>query len=151
MYPMFHEAVSLPAVRDWLGWNEETTRFTKLDELNQFYELISPRETGEGEDAAEPKINSYAQIRELRPILDNAEARKILLDPSRTFIEAVAVGKRQEMASSWKTEIIEALTALKSIGVIELKRAAPEDVQLLADLRDTASELISDLEKLKKD
>lgn len=36
MYPIFHEAVSLPTVRDWLGWSEETAKFTKADELAQF-------------------------------------------------------------------------------------------------------------------
>jgi len=150
MYPMFHEAVSLPAVRDWLGWSEEAAKFQKVDELTQFYELITPSKSEDEGEPTEPKITSYSQIRELRPILDNSEARKILLDPSRTFVEAVAVSKRQEMANSWKAEIIEAIGALKSIGVLELKRATPEDIELLVNLRDIATELIVDINKLKK-
>lgn len=149
MYPMFHEAVSLPAVREWLGWNEENARFTKQDELNQFYELMSPRNSEEGGEAEEPKITSYSQVRELRQILDHVEARKLLLDPTRTFVEAVAVAKRQDLANSWKTEIIEALSALRSIGVLEVKRATAEDIKLLEELRDTVNEIILDAGKLQ--
>jgi ParB-like nuclease domain. len=150
MYPIFHEAVSLPAVRDWLGWSEESSKFTKTDELTQFYGLISPGQSNEESEPSEAKIVSYSQIRELRAILDNNEARKILLDPSRTFVEAVAISKREEMANSWKAEIVEAVNALKSLGVLELKRATQDDIGLLGHLRDLANELLIDVGKLTK-
>jgi hypothetical protein len=150
MYPIFHEAVSLPAVRDWLGWSEESAKFTKADELSQFYGLISPGEVSEDSEPSEPKIVSYSQVRELRDILNNSDARKVLLDQSRTFVEAVAISKRDEMANSWKVEIVEAVNALKSLGVLELKRATQDDIDLLGQLRDLANELIVDVAKLTK-
>src|SRR5205823_6306195 len=48
MYPLFHEAVSLPAVREWLGWDDEATRFTKDAECEHFYSLLVPRESENG-------------------------------------------------------------------------------------------------------
>ena len=145
MYPMFHEAVSLPVVRDWLGWNEDGAKFQNADELNRFYALITPRPADEDGEPSEPKITSYSQIRELRTVLDNAEAKKILFDPSRTFLEAVAITKREEMANSWKAEIVEALNALQTVGVLELKRVSQEDLNLLERLRDTSAELLGDI------
>lgn len=112
--------------------------------------MISPGEADEESEPREPKIVSYSQVRELRAILDNSEARKILFDPSRTFVEAVAISKRDEMANSWKAEIVEAVNALKSLGVLELKRATQDDIGLLIQLRDLANELIVDVDKLTK-
>jgi hypothetical protein len=151
MYPIFHEAVSLPSVRDWLGWNEETAAFQKMDELGRFYELITPHiYDDDGDHAAEPKITSYSQVRELRSILDNTEAKKILFDPSRSFHEAIAITTREQLANFWKTEVIEALEALRGIGVLELKRINQDDMKLLQDIRDSAAELLVDIEKLRK-
>jgi hypothetical protein len=149
MYPIFHEAVSLPAVRDWLGWNEDAAKFQNADELTRFYGLITPHSADDEGEPTEPKITSYSEVRELRSVLDNADAKKILFDPTRSFLEAVAITKREEMANSWKAEIVEALNALQSVGVLELKRITPDDMKLLEQLRDTSAELIGDISKLR--
>ena len=41
-YPLFHEALAIPAVRDWLGWSADTNSFSNDEELEKFYELIAP-------------------------------------------------------------------------------------------------------------
>lgn len=40
MYPVFHEAVSLPIVREWLEWNEDTSEFDQDENRRSFYDLI---------------------------------------------------------------------------------------------------------------
>jgi hypothetical protein len=148
MYPMFHEAVSLTVVKTWLDWNDEAVEFKKHDELVRFYQLISPSFT-EDAKTRPPKITSYAEVRELRNILEHTEARKVLFDPDKQFIEAAAVAKREDIARGWKAELAEAIAALESIGALELKRLTPEDTGLLVKLRDTAAELLQDIQKLK--
>ncbi len=55
MYPIFHEAVSLPVVRTWLGWDEANVRFTNEETIGHFYSLVTPEESDE-EEPKEPKI-----------------------------------------------------------------------------------------------
>jgi len=148
MYPIFHEAVSLPAVKDWLGWDEEAGEFRKREELTRFYRLISPSESQDGQTQG-PKIASYAEVRELRGILENPEARKVLFDHGKPFVDAAAIAKWGEIARSWKAELAEAVSALESIGVLELKRLSGDDLQLLTKLRDTTAELLRDIVTLK--
>jgi hypothetical protein len=148
MYPMFHEAVSLPVVKDWLGWNEETAEFQKHEELRRFYQLISPWESEDGQTRG-AKITSYAEVRELRSIMENAEARRVLFDPGKQLVEAAAIAKREEIARSWKAELAEAISALESIGALELKRLTGDDLELLTKLRNTTAELLRDIETLK--
>lgn len=149
MYPIFHEAVSLPVVRDWLSWGDDTCEFKNHDELVRFYELITPHTNNEDGTTREPKIDSYSKVRDLRAVLENSEAKKVLFDPNRSFVDAVAITKRDELANSWKAELIEAIVALESIGALELKRLGGEDLKLLTRVRDAAAELLQDAEKLK--
>jgi hypothetical protein len=148
MYSIFHEAVSLPAVREWMSWDDSKGEFQNLENLERFYELITEPPTSGGE-ATEAKITSYSQVRDLRAILSNTEATKVLLDPSRSFTEALAITKRQEIVNSWKSEVAEAIEAIQGIGSFELKRLAFDDVQLLETLRETVAEVLEDAEKLK--
>jgi hypothetical protein len=148
MYAIFHEAVSLPAVRDWLSWDEAKGEFQNIENLEQFYALITEPITSGGEPK-EAKITSYSQVRELRAILGNTEAKKVLLDPLRSFTESLAITKRQEMVNSWKSEVAEAIEAVQGIASFELKRLADEDTKLLERLRDTVTEVLDDAKKLK--
>jgi hypothetical protein len=89
-------------------------------------------------------------VRDLRFILENSEARKVLLDPNKSFTEALAVSKRQEIIGSWKAEVAEAMEALKGIGAYELKRLPDEDLDLLQAMRTVLEEIISTVQTLKK-
>lgn len=150
MYPLFHEAISLPMVKTWLGWDETTATFTQDESRKQFYDLISIPLELSGSDTKRPKIESYAQVRELKAILDNPEARQVLFDPTRTFVEASAVSKSKEIAGSWRTEIAEATSALENISVAELKKFGDDEIMTLTKLRDISDSLLSDAAALGK-
>lgn len=147
MYPLYHEAVSLPIVREWMGWDEEQARFTKETEREQFYELVTPRELEKG-GRQEARIKIYSQVRELRDILPNPEAKRVLLDPNRTFLDAVAVAKRDELSRSWKTQVAEAIDALQAISVIDLQRLSDEDLGQLQKLQEISRQLLDNYHKL---
>lgn len=146
LYPIFHEAVSQPVVRDWLGWDEPTSRFTNEETLQQFYQLISPSD--EDEEEQPPKITSFSQVRELSGVLQNTEAKRVLLDPQRAFLEAAAMVKREELARTWKSEVASVIVALRSIGIAEFIALSDEDVAEVERLRDVTIELLENYRKL---
>jgi hypothetical protein len=148
MYPLFHEAVSLPVVREWLGWDDGQLRFTKQDELEQFYDLLSPTALDEG-IAGDAKVTTYAQVRELRYIIPSPEARQILLDPARSFFDAVAVAKSTELSQAWVAKVSAAVRALESMGVSELKALSEENKAELEKLRDLIQERLVDYSELR--
>jgi hypothetical protein len=148
MYPLFHEAVSLPLVREWLGWDEVACEFKNETTTDQFFSLITTSQDS-ADDSKPPKITTYAEVRDLRLILANPEARKVLLDPTKSFTEALAVTKREEIVRSWKAEVAEATEALKGIGVYELKRVTDEDLGLIKGLGAVIEEVISSIKSLR--
>lgn len=85
MYPVFHEAVSLPVVREWLNWEENRGVFTNEDQLRNFYGLLTTN-SDDRDHNRDPKITSYAQVRELRDILPNPEAKGFCLIRPAVFL-----------------------------------------------------------------
>ncbi|MDE2980811.1 MAG: hypothetical protein OXU74_06415 [Gemmatimonadota bacterium] len=142
MYPLFHEAVSLPVVREWLEWKEETAAF-EGDDLHVFYELITPSQDDEG-NRMEPKLVGFAQVRELRKILPKPEARRILLDAHRSLQEAITIAHQDELARSWMSDVSTAVTALERMGINELKKLSQDDQAILEKLRALADERLRD-------
>lgn len=148
MYPIFHEAVSLPPVRTWLGWDEQQSLFQDKDALNSFYALLSPSE-GEGESKVPPKIQSHRDVRELRGILANADAKSVLLDPHRPFSDALAAARKDELSGLWRAHVVLAKEVLENLGIKEMKALTPSDELLLSSLSDLVAERIADLKLLK--
>jgi len=149
MYPIFHEAVSLTAVKDWIGWDETSSAFILGENLSLFYSLLVPIEDDEGQ-VKEPKITTYHQVRELRSILGNAEARTLLFDQARSFLEALSVAKREEAAKSWSSSVAAAIGALQSLGVFELIGLDADEKAEIEKLRDLANQILSSYDKLRK-
>lgn len=147
MYALFHETVAIPVVREWLGWDEELSRFTHDTHRDQFYELITPSEDEEA-GRQDAKITTYSQIRELRGIMASTEAKRILVDPNRSFLDALTVAKQDELSRSWKTQVAEAINALRSIGVLDLEEFSEEDIAELERLLAATKKLLEMHKKL---
>jgi hypothetical protein len=149
MYPLFHEAVSLPGVREWLGWDDSTTRFSNDAECEHFYSLLVPQESEDGGER-EAKITTYHEVRQLREILGNTEAKLVLHDPGRSFLEAVTIANREQLSKSWLAQVAAAIEALKRVSVLELISWSAEDRAEIEKLIATATELLRNYEKLNK-
>lgn len=147
MYPLFHEAVALPTVREWLGWTDAKTQFDP-DKAKTFYGLISSSAQEEGKDK-DAKIATYQDVRALKDILPNSQARSYLLDPSRTFFDAVTAARQAEISKRWREEVEQAMSALKTIGALDLADFEERDIKLLKGLSTAANLLISTAEKMK--
>jgi hypothetical protein len=144
LYPAFHEAVSLPAVRSWLDWNDPESQFKNEEELRRFYELLTPTESNDDESTKPPKITTYSQVRELRDILTKPEAKKILLESSRSFQDALTIAKSEELAGVWAVEIAAAIRALEAMSIHVLKNLSADDSALLTRLLQVVSERLKD-------
>jgi hypothetical protein len=150
MYANFNEAVALPAVREWLRWDDGTSQFADIDALHQFYELIAPSEDDEG-SAREPKITIYSQVRQLRNILAIPEAKRVLLNPERSFEAALGIAKADELSRSWATQVAETVAALKAINWEELVKLSASELDEVQRLRDVADELIKAHSRIVRD
>lgn len=143
LYPLFHEAVALPEVRAWLGWNGDTFTFDDVEQTHLFYSLITDVASDDGQ-TREPKLKTYSDVRELKTILPNAEAKRNLFDLERPFVEALTISNRDHLSKKWRNELSEALTSLQGISAIEVISFGPDDLALLDGLMD-ASEKIKNL------
>ena len=142
MYPLFHEAVSLPAVRSWLKWNEDDAIFEGED-TQIFYDLITPS-IDDGGSRVEPKLLGYSHVRELRKILVKPEAKAILLDPHKSLQDAINVVHQDDLAKSWMSAVSAAVSALVHMGVRDVKKLTPDDEAVLQKLRNLVMERLED-------
>ena len=149
-YPIFHEAVSLPAVREWLGWDDTTNEFKIEEQRRDFYDLITPS-TDDNENEVTSKLRSREQVRQLRIILPKPDARRILLDPHGSFDDALAAAKQDEFSIHWVRDITEAVTALEKLGIDQVKRLDADAMGLLNRLRGLIEERIKDHQALISD
>ncbi len=150
MYPLFHEAVSLSAVKEWLSWNDDKYQFEDEEALHQFYNLITPATEDEVDEGREPKITTYSQVRGLRDVLPKPEAKRLLLDPTSTFEEALAVSQQEILSRKWATNVAQAINSLERMGIQELKNLSSDDIEMLEKLSNQVKERLEDYESLKK-
>lgn len=144
LYAFFHEAVSQPKVREWLGFNDTTYKAENEDARRLFFELLSPREV-DGEKK-EPKLNNAnQQVRQLKDIVSKPFALEVLADPDKSFEEAVraaAADLVEEDKGVVERSLASALTALRKPGLAYM------------DADDRAKELwanlVKEVEKISK-
>lgn len=88
LYAFFHEAVSQPKVRDWLKFSDESYAAEDAEARRAFYELMSPRIV-DGDTFAPKLQNAARQVRQLKDIVDKPVPLKILIDPEKSFEDAL--------------------------------------------------------------
>jgi hypothetical protein len=144
LYVFFHEAVSQPKVREWLGFNNETYKAENEDARRLFFDLLSPREDEEGK--RQPKLTSAnQQVRQLKEIVSKPYALEVLADPQKSFEDAVSAAQTDVLEDDEgvvERSLVAALQALKRPGLA------------YADANDRAkelwAELLQNVEKIKK-
>jgi hypothetical protein len=141
LYPLFHEAVEGAEVKEWLGWDADRNSFNNSDALSQFYALITPKQPEDGGAELPPKIKGYGDVRQLKNILPNNDARRFLLDPERSFLDALTVANRNELSRKWRNELTEATASLEGIGALEVRSFSAKDVELLNRLIFAATQI----------
>jgi hypothetical protein len=144
LYVFFHEAVSQPKVREWLGFNDQTYKAENDDARRLFFELLSPTEV-DGEKV-QPKLTSAnQQVRQLKDIVSKPYPLEVLADPDKTFEDAVHAAQADVVEDDEgvvERSIATAVTALKKPGLAYM------DANERA--KELWAELLGHLEKIKK-
>jgi hypothetical protein len=144
LYVFFHEAVSQPKVREWLGFNNETYKAENDDARRLFFELLSPREV-DGEKRPPKLTNANQQVRQLKEIVSKQYPLEVLADPDKTFDDAVYAAHADVLEDDEgvvERSIAGAVTALKKPGLAYM------DANERA--KELWAELLAQMEKIKK-
>ncbi len=151
-YPLFHEALSLPILRNWLNWDDDAHRFEDSSELESFYTLISPRPAeNEDEDERPAKLATYADVRLLRDLLSNETATRMLLDPERDLAEAVAVVRTGEVSRAWRAQVARTIESLETMALDQVTNLEASDLRQLQKLKDSADKVVSSHKRLSSE
>jgi ParB-like chromosome segregation protein Spo0J len=134
MYPIFHEAVGQPAVRDWLEWSQSNRVFEHDANRELFYSWI--------QGGNEAKITSYSEVRELKMILDNADALTALKDDDQSFSDALAIVRADAKSARWFPNAKSALGSLNEMGSDTIERLQSEELTVLKELKNRSSWII---------
>lgn len=135
MYPIFHETVGQPIVREWLGWAQQEKQFKNDNNRELFYSWLTA--AGDG-----PKIRSYSEIRELRHIIENDDALVALKDDNQSFGDAIAIVRADAKAARWMPNATSALKSLNEMGSDMIESLEDEALTILADLKRRAAWII---------
>ena len=147
LYYKFHEAVGIPEARDWLGWSDTDLIFTNDETRAQFYELITTKYDEENSRSVPAKLQTREDVRSLRRILRDDNAKAVLLDPSRTFSEALALAIATE-SGGWVSQVRSAIDAIEGLKIRDIKSISDDDLQLLQKLMGLLNERIEDRKRL---
>lgn len=135
MYPIFHEAVGTPIIRDWLEWSDDDSQFKHENNRPLFYSWLSSEE-------GLPKIRSYSEVRNLKSIIENEDALVALKDDNQTFPEALAIVHSEAKSKRWLPNAKSALKSLKEIGPDTVDALSDDELVLLKDLKRLTSRII---------
>ena len=144
LYSFFHEAVSQPKVRDWLGFNNDTYKAENNEARRLFFELLSPTEI-DGEKRPPKLTSANQQVRQLKDIVSKEYALEVLADPEKTFDDAVQASHADIVETDEgvvERSIASAITSLKKPGLAYME--AGDNAKVLW------ADLISQIEKIKK-
>lgn len=124
-YNVFREVVNMPALRDWIEWDESKWAVRNVKQLNRLFPLVSTvivSDTDENADneplEREPAITTGAQMREMGRIVTDPEALEIL-EKTRSLSQAMLGA-----ATLPKNQIKHSLEVLKDAADTLTKHAA---------------------------
>lgn len=137
LYVFFHEAISQPKVREWLGFSDETFRAEDGASKRIFFELLSPREI-DGRIVPRKLQSANSQVRLLKEIVDKPQALEILQDPERDFEDAVTAARDSTIRRDdglLERSLAQALRALREPSVDSWSQATPRSLELFGELK----------------
>ncbi len=140
-YRLFHELVSLPDVRQYYSWDDNDLKFKDLQKAREFFDLIAPQDQ-------EPKIRTYSDVRKLKFIISHPRAVAVLIDPDKTFGEALEVAEsldrdRTREGLAITDVMLEINQSLSKIDVLAVHNLGAEELKSIDDV-------IARLHQLKK-
>jgi hypothetical protein len=144
LYAYFDELVKRPSVRNWIGWDNETYKFTDEERAREFFSWIAPDE--ELDD--EPRISTSGDVRQLDSVLGSDAALGVLNTPGNTLSEALVLAAPEPLVPEWRKPVERAIDALNAIPTAELEQLEDEDRDLIERVRDLADKRLRQAKQL---
>ena len=144
LYVFFHEAVSQPKVREWLGFNDQTYKAENEVARRIFFEILSPYEV-DGEKRPPKLTSANQQVRQLKDIVVKTYAVGVLADPDKTFDEAVAAANADVVEKD--EGLVERCLAT---AIASLSKPGLAYVDANERAKELWTELLANIEKVKK-
>lgn len=112
-FSLFEEAYRQSTIREWLGWNEETTRFEKQNNLKKFYSWIIPDEDAENKrrihDPHQLKDFAYLLNNENAALIDEVDRHELSID------EAYGRATASPQPQDWRASLAEARRLISDV------------------------------------
>ena len=134
-FTLFEESIRNRAMRDWLGWDHESSRFEDEDNLKQFYAWISPDEEHENKR----RIHDPRQIKQLgslisgehTELLDQIDRHELSIDQAYGMI----VDGVSE-AGEWRRKLEKVRRLIDSLPQNAMFDDTDEFLQLLEEIQE---------------
>lgn len=131
-YHLFNELISIPPVREFFSWDNDSAAFTDNEKAQQFYELIEPIQAG-----IAPKIRTYIDVRRLRTIIGYPQTEEALFDPELSLADAIARVPRDDTTQT-ATDLVAELKRFKKVleeTQVDILTGIPDvDIKLFEEL-----------------
>lgn len=136
MYPIFHEIVGQPSMRDWLEWDAKSYTFAATANRELLYGWLA------GTDGTDPKITGFRDVRSLRQIMDNEDAFLALTDDDQTLEQALAIANADARATRWLPNVKVARKSLDEMSAETIESLDADEILVLDRLRSRARQII---------
>lgn len=133
-YTYFDEVLKRPAVRQWLGWSDQTNQFEQDDNLQQFYSWITPDDELDGGR----RIPVSENIRQLDAVLKDPAALDTLNTAGQTIDDASKVAA-PTAGPNWVEPLERAVVALNTMPIGDLENLDPESRQVIEKVVELAN------------
>lgn len=146
MFTHFAEIMARPSLREtWLGWDDDEGRFNNDENLHSFYSWITPSEDLGGTKKIPESIN----VRILPDILDDPEAKRVMMEPTKTIHDAHAIVLSRRLAPvtiNFSQELKEIVEILNKLPVEVLTDQT--DVQTLHEIQRLVNQRVEQASRL---
>lgn len=137
LFSHFEQAYVRAPIREWLGWDKESAKFTNSEGLELFYHWIV------NDDTSIPRKKMKSRdIRDKLPlVLENQEARELMLSDEVSIDEAYSI---LQTSSNFKTKLNKITTDLSNYlnEIKKQSKLSQKDKKSLIELRNQINELI---------
>ncbi|WFP50267.1 ParB/Srx family N-terminal domain-containing protein [Methylomonas sp. EFPC3] len=139
MYSYFEEVFKRSNLRNWLGWSDESERFTEEEKLTEFYSWMAPQ----SEDDPIPKLPESKSVRDLSQIIGDENALNILRGSEGSLTRALA---RYEVdhPEDWYPKVVAATSAIKSLTPDILRSMDENTIKSLEELVARINQALND-------
>jgi hypothetical protein len=142
LFSHFEEALSKPAIREWLEWNDDQSRMLSDQHRIYFYRWI----TSTDEDGTRMEASKIIDAKDFRQfptlLLDTVELERFITEPGLSLRDAARAVHVSAPLPEWRDVVRANLDGLRRIPALEIVGLTDEDLSLLQAVRDGAEALL---------